>query len=546
MSVHAPTLRRFAALAVAAAAVALGAPAHAWAHATLLRSDPADGTVLQQPPAHVTLQFSEPVETSLADIAVLDAKLERVDLRRMGHPQPDTLEVELPKLPRGSYLVTWRVVSADTHAVNGAFVFSIGTGAGAAAVAARGGGSQAPPESVELAFAVIRFASFALLFFCVGGAFIGAIVRDVPPSARLTLAGAAAALALVSLVGILCQGAEAGGTGFRGALDADVISDVMHSRFGQAWGIRAGIAVWLAGVLLLGPVARHVAAVLALALVPTVSLASHAEAAGTGTVFVDLVHVAAAALWAGGLAFVLVALLLERVGSRWRLAARLVPRFSAVALVAMAFVVSAGVLNAYLELRSWSALWHTSYGQLVVAKVALVLPVLALGAYNRRFAVPALQREVSTPTQQRRFTSGALVELGLVAAILGVTAALVAEPPGSAVAATPPGPVSATKNAGPFELELHVDPARVGANRIRLVAREQSGRLANLDEVRLSASLGDSGIEALAFEPRSAGRGRYVVRRAVFPAAGEWKLRVAVRRGEFDEWTTTVDVPIRS
>ena len=88
-----------------------------------------------------------------------------------------------------------------------------------------------------------------------------------------------------------------------------------------------------------------------------------------------------------------------------------------------------------------------------------------------------------------------------------------------------------------------MDPARVGPNRVRLVARERSGRLANIDEARISASLPGE-IEQLPLEPRPAGRGRYEVAHAAFPAPGEWKLRVDVRRGEFDQWTTTFDVPI--
>ena len=375
---------------------------------------------------------------------------------------------------------------------------------------------------------------------------MAALVRDVPPRARSTLVAAAFALVLLSIFGIVCQGAEAGGTGFRNALDFDVLSNVLDSRFGQAWGIRAGIAVWLAGVALLGPVTRHVAATVALALAPTMSLAAHAEAEGRRTVAVDLVHVVTASLWAGGLAFVLVSLLLAKNGSRWRLAARLVPRFSAVALGSVALLVTAGVLNAYLELRSWRALWHTSYGQLVLAKSGLVLPVLALGAYNRRFAVPALQRSVVTTAQQRRFFGVAAVEISLVVAILAVTAALVAEPPGKSVTVRSAGPFSGIARAGPFELDLRVDPALAGANRVLLLARDRSGRTANLDEVRMSASLLERRIEQLRFEARPAGRGRWGVARAVFPASGDWKLRVDVRRGEFDEWTATFDVPISS
>jgi copper transport protein len=131
-------LRKLVTVAAATAVVALVVPAAASAHATLIRSNPTDGAVLAQAPGRVTLQFSEPVETSLGAISVLDANLRQIQIGRLAHPAPDTITAALPPLPRGSYLVTWRVVSADTHAVHGTLVFSIGTGSGAAAIAARG------------------------------------------------------------------------------------------------------------------------------------------------------------------------------------------------------------------------------------------------------------------------------------------------------------------------------------------------------------------------------------------------------------------------
>ena len=536
--------RRLLVIGVFVALGALATPPGAWAHATLLRSDPRDGSVVRQSPARVSLQFSEPVETSLGSVRVVDAQLHAVETGELTHPRADTVEVGLPRLGRGTYVVTWRIVSADTHPVNGAFTFAVGApSAGAGNVAARALGAQTAPEYVELTFAVVRFLAFALLLFCVGGAAMYALVAGLPRRLGVVFVAAAAVLALVSLFGIVCQGAEAGGTSFTAALHGGVISDVLNSRFGQAWGIRAGIALWFAGVALLGPVARYAAAVVALALVPTTSLAAHAQAAGTGTVAVDLLHVTAAALWAGGLACVLLALLLERPAARWRLAGRLVPRFSTVALGSVAVLLTAGVLNAYLEVRSWGALWHTSYGQLVLAKAALVLPVLALGGYNRRFAVPALRRDAEMTRERRRFIGAASVELTFLVAILAVTAALVAEPPGRAVAA-PSGPVTETQRAGPFDLELDVDPARVGTNRVRLAARDRAGKLANVDEAHIDASLPGGGIDRLPLDARRSGRGRFVVRRAAFPAPGTWKLRVAVRRGEFDEWTTSFDVRI--
>ncbi len=88
---------------------------------------------------------------------------------------------------------------------------------------------------------------------------------------------------------------------------------------------------------------------------------------------------------------------------RWGLAARAVPRFSALAVVSIAALLTAGVINGFLEVRSWSGLWETTYGRLLLVKVALVLPVLALGAFNNRVSVPRLRARIASALERRRF-----------------------------------------------------------------------------------------------------------------------------------------------
>ena len=136
----------------------------------------------------------------------------------------------------------------------------------------------------------------------------------------------------------------------------------------------------------------------------------------------------AAGVWAGGLAFLVAALVLART-DRWRLAPRAIPRFSSVAVVALGILVVAGLANAYFEVRELRGLWETTYGLLLVAKLALVLPVIALGAYNNRFAVRRLREGSASPRDQRRFLHTAAAELALLLLVVGVTAVLVDQPP---------------------------------------------------------------------------------------------------------------------
>ena len=103
------------------------------AHAGLKSSEPAASSVLEQSPKEIVLNFGEAVEVSFGSIRLFDSNSQSVALptpkfvEANGAIDAKTIRVEIPELQSGSYLVVWRVVSADSHPVQGAFAFQIGT-----------------------------------------------------------------------------------------------------------------------------------------------------------------------------------------------------------------------------------------------------------------------------------------------------------------------------------------------------------------------------------------------------------------------------------
>jgi copper transport protein len=285
--------------------------------------------------------------------------------------------------------------------------------------------------------------------------------------------------------------------------------------------------------------------IVAAVLAATPTLSGHASVTGRTAEVADMAHVFAAAAWTGGLAFVLLALLFAEKDARWPMAARIVPVFSKLAVGSVAVLLVAGVVNGYIEVKEWRGLWETRYGQLLLVKVALILPLLALGAYNNRYSVPRLRRGIASPREHRRFLRAASTELGFFVAIVAVTAVLVAEPPAKAQIA-PTGPYSTTTQVGPYELDLTVDPARPGPNLMHFVFLTQLGAPAvQLAEGKFTASLPDKGVTSLPLPSQKAGPGHWVVSAGQFPFAGDWRVRAEIRRGEFDEYTSTFPLPIR-
>lgn len=106
----------------------------------------------------------------------------------------------------------------------------------------------------------------------------------------------------------------------------------------------------------------------------------------------DILHVMAAGSWIGGLLFVLAAEAeaRRRNGGEGSLLADVVPRFSPVALVSAGLLAATGTLASFVHIESVGALFGSTYGRLLLAKVALVLLVMVLGALNWRRLTPLL------------------------------------------------------------------------------------------------------------------------------------------------------------
>ena len=557
---------------VVAAAVAAGLAPSAFAHSVLLGTEPANDQVLQESPSRVELRFNEPVEMSLGGIRVFDGEGNRVDADEVSPNNSRRVGVDIEgELERGTYTVAWRAISADSDPISGAFVFHVqerGVQPGGISVESLTGNTS----TVDAFFTAGRFFDFALLLLSLGGA---AVLVICLPSAQWhvrrrlygILAGLAAALALVALLNIFFQGAAAGGLGILDAFRWDVFTAVIETRYGEMMLVQSALAVMLAltALALRRSEERHRRALAGLTLALgagmalTPSFSGHASTAGNLAIVADVTHVIAAALWTGGLGFLVLGLILARE-ERWLLATRACPRFSNMAVVSVAALLIAGVINGYLQVRTWSALWETEYGILLLAKIALVVPLLGLGAFNNRYAVPRLKAGIASVLERRRFLTAAGLELTIMVAIVAVTAVLVNAEPARTEAAMEEGMAmedgamgtgegdhtafESDVDLGAMMAHVVVDPAMPGENSIHLTFEHADAE--QLTEVSVAASLPSEEIGPLAFpaKPVQGQPGEYVAEGASLSLPGEWELRIEALMGEFDLLTETITVPI--
>ncbi len=566
---------------------ALLAPAGALAHAQLEGTTPERGAVVKQEPGAVVFRFDEPVEGNFGAVRVYDADGSRVDEGDAFHPDGDgpRLGVHLkPGLPDGSYTATYRVVSADGHIVSSGFVFSIGKAGRAPkeTVAELTSGSAAGPVT-ETAFGVARGLQYTATALAVGGlAFL--LLAWLPALAAVGGAGEAwsrasrafaarlrrvlllaAALGTVSaLAGVVLEGAEAAGISGFSALRETIVRETLETKFGTIWGLAA--VAWVAFGVLVALVLRPSAsprdgrgrALLVAAppafvvLVPALSGHGSTQSPILLNFPTNVVHVTAMAIWLGGLgALLFVAPRGTRElepGDRGRLLAAALSRFSQVALIAVAAILLTGLIQAYVYVRHLDALVDTGYGRAVLIKFCLLLVLIGIGAYNRRRSVPRLNRIAAggeAPGRAGLLLRRALrAELALLVVVIGVTAALAGyAPPVSAQA----GPFSSESTVGPIQLEMTVDPAEVGANQVHiyLFDAKSGAPFAKAKELKVTATLPDKGIGPLPLEPQLSGPGHYTIPGALLNVAGDWRLDLSVRVSAFDEYTETIEVPVR-
>jgi copper transport protein len=285
------------------------------------------------------------------------------------------------------------------------------------------------------------------------------------------------------------------------------------------------------------------------------ALAGHAHAESPRLVMVpaNVLHVVAMSAWAGGIAMLVLALpkatRLLPADQRIRLLAGVIVRFSAMAGLAIALVLASGVAQTLVLVRSVGNLLHTTYGHTLIVKLAFFAGILALGGYNRQRLVPALRRLAATGESAggagRLLRRSVSTELVVAAAVLSATGVLAGLAPATA---TTKGPYSTTTRLGPSELQLTVDPARVGSNLVHvyLFKASDGSQYDSVKELTLSWSLPSKQIGPITYTATRAGPGHFVVTGTTLGLPGRWTLKFDARISDFDAYYAEVAVPVHS
>lgn len=522
-------------------------PQIVWGHATLVATSLSPGTVLAQAPARITLAFNEPVSVTV--VQLIDPQGRKLPTHAV---RDAASEVHIP-VPaddaQGTYLLSWRVVSADGHPVGGTLDYAVG------APSAQAGPASPPASGLrDDMIWLTRWLGYLCLFAVVGGA----LFRTLNPADRQgwTRPFLVAGLALTP-VDLILQGLDLQDAGWAGLIVPSVWWAALASRY--AWTLGLTVLALLAASRAL--TTRH-AATTRFAAPASVILAGMAMAAsghaGTATPQwlsrpAVALHVMMAIAWAGALIPLIRSLRRPLTAAGIRAAqtvsatpaAEPLARFSAWIVSGVLLLTGTGLVLTGLQVDRLSDLWQTGYGQVLLAKLALVALLLLLAAGNRwRLTQPAL---AGSESARQRLQRSIWLETGVAVVILAVV---------SLWRFTPP-PRSLDAAAGAYQGRMqHLDFPKTLENSQVHATLAPAGRYGNLWSIRLETPAGkpfaaqavtlnlsnpSEDIEPLSRQASHRKNGDWLVGLPALPDTGQWQVRLDVLVDDFDQ--ITLDSP---
>lgn len=530
------------ALVVCALLTLLSLPQTASAHAALRSSDPVANAFLQRAPGQITLTFTEPIDSKTSTVRLLDAAGKPIAVQPP-NVSGVSLTAALPQLPPGIYNVLWSNTSRiDGHAISGSFPFTVLKADGSLpdqTNSVTGLSSDSDPRPLADGVAV-RALSLLGLAMVVAGAMVTLLGREAPAGVRrgltVSVYGGAAVLLVATGLNLVTIHDAYGGVSLR-----DVI---LKTPSGGYWLTRAGLVLLIAvSATFLGDAARRASgALLASAAVYlwAYTATSHA-AAGAGNAWakpLDVAHGAAALAWIGAVTGLALA---ARLGSKENDWAHLLPRFSLLASSMVFVLLATGAMSAFVEIDHPEKLWETRYGVTLLVKLGIMLPLLALAAYNARFGKHLLERH--DDRSRGRFVRLATGEVALGLGVFLAAAFLTQTTVSKSVSIQADAKAyDQTSAFGDLNINLKIDPNRTGLNTYRVALFDSSNSPVTADRVRLTFRYQDDatiGASSLVLSPSG---GAYVGQGPFMTLEGKWRVETEVRRPDVDDVVGFFDV----
>ena len=527
------------------------------AHANLEGSTPEVNAHLDQAPVLVELVFSEPIEPNFSSIEVLDSTGKRVDNddSTVDSSNPLRMTATIRSLGDGIYTVSWKTLSlVDSHVTAGVFPFAVGNVDAGALESAAAASQKFSLSSGEVIF---RWLSYLATAAMAGGVLFVTTVWNpalqmtwkdknpaIAPPWRTMAAGALTVLVAANIFGLLAQAGQVSGLGFVLPWNSVLGRLLFATKYGALWLGRFFLTLIVVRILIFAKKDqdRWIAFAVTLIILFTFSLNSHAAAEPRPffPVAADWLHLVGASVWVGGLVYFVGGLWAAREvepADRIQFTARLIPRFSALAISSVGLIGLTGLYSAFLRVGSLDALTSTLYGRVLMVKTLLFLPMLMLGAINLLNTSPAMHRaagqedgDVLLVYQFRNLVS---MEVGFAVLLLLTVGLFTAIPPARTIATETA--IRQTAQADDLHIQIEIDPGKVGINTFNVNITSDGVSVPGAREVTLQFTPTGVDLPPSQITLNEMVEGIYSAEGAFLSLPDTWQIQVAVRReGTFD------------
>ena len=528
-------------VAATVASLAWGSPVSA--HGQLDSSSPAPSAVLEPAPSELSLDFNEPVTPVARSIEIYNQEGQRIVLgEALVSPEDPSVLIakDVPAIPNGLYVVAWRAVSNDGHAIEGAYSFQIGASAPIVATSdliANVLSGQDGPRGLSWLMGIAKFLGFLGLCLVLGCL---AMLAGGSISSRrvITCVGIGWIFAAVSaLVLFVAQGPYTIAGTWSDLFDTSLWSDVYATRLGKALVVRELLLLSLLVLIwsLRGQFTRSLTSwwrsttlLVGIGIVLTLSASGHPSASSLAgiAVFVDALHFSSVILWVGGLIVV-------AFGGVMRSAHAdvVVRRFSRIATFAIPMTVLTGLWQTWHLVPAIGDITQTTWGKTLLVKTCFVIAAVTLGGFARWL----VQRGEGSSIHRI-----VVVEFLIAAVVLGVTAGMLARSP----EVTEANAVFSTQLIeGDTIVGVAVTPGRVGNNEIHVTISTPSGTLSPVEGVTMRLTLPGSEVPTITAAVSELGPNHFVGVLSIL-TAGTWTLEILVEPDPSTSTRYTTDVPI--
>lgn len=494
----------------------------AFAHASLLDTQPSDDALLVAAPTEVRLRFNEPVAPLVFKLLLPNGSVVPLD---QISTERDGLRVTLPaRDAAGTYLLSWRVVSADGHPVGGALTYSVRSRSGVSRIAA-----ASTPPALRAGIWLTRLALYLVFFGGLGAVLFRAVIpATAPPSTRWPRAVLLAGV-LILPMSVGMQGLDALAAPWSALRTLAPWRTSLATSYGVTAGlmlaslITASLAAWTRGRLVRP-------AALAALLLLAAALAASGHASSAMPVWLArpavAIHVVAVTLWIGSLLPLLLALREQRGVAP-------LMRFSRAIPWVVLMLIASGATLTVLQLDGVPSLWRTNYGRILSAKLVFVLALLGVAAFNRYRLTEKVQGGDALARRGMRRLIG--VELLLALVVLGLVTTWRFTPPPRALAVAAARPTSIHLHSAQAMVDLTLTPQPEQRQRADLMVTIGATGAQQAKEVTLAFSHPALGTEPLRRAAVLQEDGSWRVDAFALPAAGSWHVQVDVLISDFEQ-----------